>query len=275
LTIENNRSIGKIGGILTLFGAIGTALNLVRLTGDYTTPVGLADLGILGIASVVSLLAFVGFVLFMVAMHGFSKDYGEHRIFSYLLNGFIATIVIAIIIMAAWFALTVTSIFTSISGLNGSGPTSSTQIQSALSPYLASLMLAISIATIVWIFANYKAFNLLADKSEVQDFRTTAKLFLLGAILNITIAVAVVAAGYFSAIDYNTLLIVTLPGNLIQYVGWAFAVKGFSSIEAPPQTATSPPNYVSMPNSAVKYCSHCGAPTPADAKFCIRCGQKQ
>ncbi len=272
MTIESNRTLGGLGAILTLLGAISTALSLVRYTGG-SAAVGLVDLGILGVSSIISILAFVGFILFMVAMHGFSRDYGEHRIFSYLLYGFIAAIVMSIIIVAIWFVLIMANVFTLIGSLNPSGLTDSTQIQSLIAPYFASLMVAVSLAMVVWVVANYKSLNLLANKSEVQHFRVAAKFFLLGAVVSVVVAATLTVMGYFSGLDYSTMLMVSLPGGVMQYIGWVFAAKGFFSIKASPQKAPEPP-YSTMVNQAGRYCMHCGAQNQGEFTYCIRCGQK-
>jgi uncharacterized membrane protein len=260
-----------LGAILTLFGAISTVLSAVRYASNSTT-VGLADIGILGVSSIVSILALVGFILFMVAMHGFSRDYGERRIFSYLIYGFAVTIAAAIIILVSWIALVIANVLPLVWNINTSEPATSTQIQTLITPYLPALMIAISIAMIVWILANYKALNLLAEKTEVQHFRTTARLFLFGATVNIAIAATLAATGYFSTLDYNTILIGSMPGAAIQYIGWVVAAKGFYSIKTPPPTYA--PQTYATPAAPSKYCTHCGAQNQFDAIYCERCGQK-
>jgi len=265
--------MGGLSAILTLFGAIGTVLVLFNYSIGSTT-VSLATLGILGVSSITALLGFVGFILFMVAMHGFSRDYGERKIFSYLLYGFIITVVALIVIFAMWFTLVFANIFTSIRGLNTSGQATSTQILSFITPYLTPLILAASIASTIWILANYKAFKLLADKSEVQQFRTAAILFLLGGIVNIVLAATFSAMGYFSTIDFNAIRIFSVPSAAIQYLGWIFAAKSYYSIKAPPQKATITPVYTPVADSAMKYCPHCGTLNQADSVYCAHCGQK-
>jgi uncharacterized membrane protein len=273
LTIESNRKLGGIGACLTIVGAVSTALSAVRFASD-TTNVGLADLGILGASAVASMLALVGFILFLVAMNGFSRDYGERKIFTNIIYGFIAAIVSAVIIGIIWLALVLVNVFSSISSLNASSSTSSAQIQALITPYMVSLMAALSIVQLVWIFFNYKAFNLLAEKSQVQHFRTAAKIFVLGAIVNIAVAAAFVIIGFYGSADYNTTLLVSVPGGAIQYIAWTFAAKGYFNIKPPAPTTEATPTFSSSPASAVRYCMHCGTQNQADSAYCIRCGQK-
>jgi uncharacterized membrane protein len=272
LTIESNRTLGGLGACLTLVGAISTVLSAVRFASNSTTA-GLADLGILGASGITSAIALVGFILFLVAMHGFSREYGERKIFTNIIYGFIAAIVSAVIIGVTWFALVMVNVFSNISSLNTSPSTSSSQIQALITPYMAPLMAAMSIVQLIWIFFNYKAFNPLAEKSQVAHFRTAAKIFVLGAIINIAVAIAFVVMGLNGSTDYNTTLLISVPGGAVQYIAWAFAAKGFFSIKTPAPT-TFIPSFSPSQTPAVRYCMHCGAQNQVDSAYCIRCGQK-
>jgi uncharacterized membrane protein/ribosomal protein L40E len=269
VTIQSNKTLGGIGACFTIAGVVGTVLSI------FQTPISLTpiNLGILGVTGVLSILSFVGFVLFFVAMYGFSKDYNERRIFSYILNGLIIAIVLAIVIGVIWFAFTLASILTMISAISPLPSTSPFQTESILTPYYAPLVLTMSAVMVVWIFFNYKAYNLLADKSGVHHFRTAAKIFVAGAAVNIAVGTVFAVLTFYGYIGYTTLLLASVPGGLVMYVAWAFVAKGFFSIQAPPpqpfMQQTVPPTSVQ-----VKYCPSCGAQNRIEAAYCERCGQK-
>jgi uncharacterized membrane protein len=266
VTIQSNKNLGGIGACFTLVGVVGTVLSIFENT---SSPLVAVNLGILGVAGVLSIFSFVGFVLFFVAMHGFSTDYSERRIFSYILYGLVIAIVLAIAIGVIWFAFTLASILTMISAISPLPSTSSPQIQSALTPYYATLTAVLSVVMLIWVLYNYKAYNLLADKSGVQLFKGAAKIFVAGAAVNIVAGVVFSVLALYGVIGYNTLLLASVPGGLVMYVAWAFVAKGFFSIQAPP---TQP--IVLPPSMQLKYCPNCGAQNRIDSAYCERCGQK-
>jgi uncharacterized membrane protein/ribosomal protein L40E len=275
VTIQSNKTLGGVGAILTLLGVIGTILTVFQYsTLDITSAtINPITIGVLGVSGILSALSFVGFILFLVAMHGFSKDYNEHRIFSYILKGLIATIVLAVVTGVIWFVLFMVSILNVISTLNPVPPASSFQLGSLITPYYAPLMAAMTVVLLVWIIYNYKAYNLLADKSGVHHFRNAAKIFVAGAAVNIAVGVFLAALSFSGLVSYNTLLLVSTPGGLIMYVAWAFVAKGFFGIQAPPTQMYTQPA-VPQPAIQVKYCPNCGAQNRIDSSYCERCGQK-
>lgn len=66
-------------------------------------------------------------------------------------------------------------------------------------------------------------------------------------------------------------------GVIMMIVGVAVMVLGFRKprVQAavPPAPTYAPP--APTVGAPTKFCTNCGAPNPADSKFCIRCGQKQ
>jgi len=97
LTIQTNRTLGGLGAIFSVLGAI-SSISSVLLYGYPTSSV--ANLSLVLISGVVGLFGFVGFILFLIAMYGFSRNYDEHKIFNYILYGFLCTIVAGIIAVA-------------------------------------------------------------------------------------------------------------------------------------------------------------------------------
>ncbi len=265
MTIQSNRTLGGAGALLILVGVVGSVLSVVVLA----NPTSAVNLAILGISAIISLLAFAGFILFLVAMHGFSKDYSEPKIFNYIIYGIIGSIISGVIIGIVWFVFVMAAIMLNLASL----PTGSSAIQSWISPYLSPLTSVTSLVMLVWIFFNYKAYNMLAEKSKVPLFRTAAKIFVAGAIINIGIGVLFAVLSYTSGIDYRILSAAALPGGIVQYAAWALMAKGFFSIETPSTQTSVQSTYATAAATQQRYCSKCGAPNRSDAIYCSHCGQ--
>lgn len=264
MTIESNRTLGGIGALLTLTGVVSTILTISQSGNAAST-----NWAILGVSGIIGLLTFVGFILFLVSMYGFSRDYAEHRIFRYILYGFVGAIISAVVIGTVWFAFTIVGVLSNYSSL----PTDSSNIQSLLTPYFTPLVPIMSVVTLVWIFFNYKSYNLLANKSEVHLFRSAAKILVLGGIVNLAVGGAFAVLAYNGSIGYSTLLLASAPGAFIQYVAWALTAKGFFSIKAPAVQATTQQTYPAVTTPA-QYCTGCGAQNQTDSIYCVQCGKK-
>jgi len=277
VTIESNRKLGGIGSLLMLVGAFGIIFTLAQYA-VVVSDTSLPNLGILGGSGVVSMIALVGFFLFLIAMHGFSRNYQEPKIFSNIFRGLVATIVAVIVAGVIWiivFMANILSMIPTIASSTSSAPITSSQIQELVSPATAIFGAVISLVALVWIFFFYKAFNLLAEKSKVPLFSTAAKIFVLGAVITVVSSIVYAALSANGTLDYTTTALVSVPGSAIQYVAWAIAAKGFFNIKVPPQTeATQTYAPAWTANPAVRYCTHCGAPNQADSVYCTRCGQK-
>lgn len=224
------------------------------------------------VTGAVGLFAFVGFILFLIAMYGFSKDYGEHRIFNYLVQGILWTIIAAVVagvIIVVVLLLNFTSI---IPSLNPS-TTDPTQVTNSIQAVLSPATAVFSLVGLIWIMFNVKAFRLLGEKSGVPLFRTGALVLLAGAIVNVGVGTAFAALAYAGSIDYNTYLWATIPGGLVQNISWVLLATAFFRIRAPP-TQTIAPSTIPPIIGQIKYCSNCGTPNQPDATYCTRCGQK-
>ena len=273
-----NRKLGGIGSLLMILGAAGTVLTVTQYSSMLTTNIAdrVSNLGLLVGSGAVSMAALVGFVLFLIAMYGFSKDYNQPKIFYNILYGLIAAIVSAIVIGVIWLVTFMANIFSLIPTIASSTSTQipSNQIQEIIMPYTATLTAAMSVVILVWIFFFYKSLDLLAKKSEVQLFRSAAKIFVIGAAITVVVNLVLAALSASGTIDYTTTLLASIPGGAVQYIAWAVAAKGFFSIKVPPQEAA--PAYAPSwtANPAVINCIHCGAPNQADSTYCTQCGQK-
>jgi uncharacterized membrane protein len=265
VTIESNRTLGGIGALLTLTGVAGTISSIFTIGTE-----GATNLAFLLIIGLTGLLSFVGFILFLISMNGFSKDYADQRIFQYIIYGFIGAIITGVVTLTTWAILTLANILT----LNSQSiPSNSSDTTALLAPYISALTPVMAVAGLVWIYFNYKSYNLLADKSEVSLFRSAAKIFVLGAIVNIAVGAVFAILIYNNSIDYSTLALASVPGGLIQYLAWAFIAKGFFSIKAPSVQATTQQTYPTITTPS-QYCSSCGAQNQTDSTYCVRCGKK-
>lgn len=270
LVIESNRTLGGVGAILMLIGVISQVSTAFR----YLFPQSTGALILASIGGLFGILSFVGFVLFLVAMYGFSKDYQDHRIFSYLLYGIIITIIAAVILVAILVIAILFNVATLFPNLSSSMP-SSTQISSQMSKIFGLMFPLFGLVGIIWIAFNVKAFNLLSDKSKVPMFRTGAKVLIAGALVNIGIALIFAVVGSYVSLSFNTLLALLTIGGLVQDVAWVLLAMAYFRIQAPPvpMQAAAPVNTASV-SGQVKFCTYCGAPNPIDATYCTRCGQK-
>jgi uncharacterized membrane protein len=231
-----------------------------------------ANLPLVLVTGLVGLFAFVGLILFLVAMYGFSKDYGEHRIFDYLVKGIIWTIIAAVVagvIIFVVFLLNLASIFP---GLNSS-TTDPTQVTNSIQTFLSPATAVFSLVGLIWVVFNVKAFKLLGEKSGVPLFRTAAFVLLAGAVVNIGIEIVFAALTYSGSINYNTNLLAAVPGGFVQDIAWLLLAIAFFRIKAPP-TQTFTPSKVPTFSGQLKYCPNCGTPNQLDAIYCTRCGQK-
>jgi uncharacterized membrane protein len=261
LTLQTNKTLGILAAIFTLFGAISTVISFVQLT----TPTAADSLGYLLFTGFIGTIAFLGFILYLVAMWGFSKDYNEPRIFSYILYGIIITFVAAVIAVIVIFVFTLTNLVNII--IQNPSPNPS----DISAPFLRSVLPFAGLfgfIGIIYVVLNYKALNLLGEKSKVSMFKTSAKLFLGGAIVNLLLGIIAAVIIAFTTGSIETFTLSTIPGSLVQYSAWAILAVACLRINTPSAISCQAPS-----NEQVKYCQHCGNPNPLDSKYCIKCGK--
>ena len=250
LTLQTNKTLGILAAIFTLFGAISTVISFVQLT----TPTAADSLGYLLFTGFIGIIAFLGFILYLVAMWGFSKDFNEPRIFNYVLYGIIITFVAAVIAVIVIFVFALTNLVNII--IQNPLPNTS----DISTPFLRSVLPfagLFGVIGIIYVAFNYKALNLLGDKSKVSMFKTSAKLFLAGAIVNLLLGIIT-----------ETFTLSTIPGSLVQYSAWAILAVACLRINTPSAINCQAPS-----TEQVKYCQYCGTPNPLDSKYCIACGK--
>lgn len=272
MTIESNRMLGGIGACFTLIGAVSSVSSLIQ----YAYPNSVAtNMVFSAVTSIVGVLSFVGFILFLIAMYGFSKAYGEHRIFDYILYGLIITIVAAVIAVVIIFVIIFSNIASIIPSFNPSTTSPSpSQITSTTLTFLAPVLAVLGFVSLIDVVFNVRAFNLLGDKSQVRLFRTAAKVLLAGALLTVVLGIVFAALASSALVSFNALLIMAVPGGIVQDVAWALLAIAFFRIRALP-TQTFTPTSVQAVTGQVKYCPNCGAQNQPDAIYCTRCGKKQ
>lgn len=269
LTIQTNRTLGGIGAVFSVLGLVST-VSSVFLYGYQTSTAVRLPLAL--ITGVVGLFAFVGFILFLIAMYGFSRDYNEHRIFNYLLYGFLGTIVAAVIAAILVVIVFLTNLTSIIPSLNPSTTTPS-QVSYSMLTFMAPFLAVFSFVGLIWVVFNVLSFRLLGVKSGVPLFKTGAIVLLAGAVVNVGVGVVFALMVYSGSIGYNNYLLAAVPGGVVQDVAWILLAMAFFRIKAPPdQTIASS----SVPPIAgqMKYCQNCGTPNQPDATYCKNCGQK-
>ncbi len=270
MSAQTDRNLGGIGSILVLLGVIGTIINVVR----YAFPSTLLLAGLSLVSGLFGLLSFVGWLLFLVAMYNLSKYYNERRIINYIVYGFAAAFVAAIIVGVAFAMFAIGTILGS-----SSFPLTGT---SSIFDSLGTFSPIFGVVGLVYIVFKLKALNLVSAKTQISLFSKSALVFVVGAIVQIAVSIGLViwASASLTTISLFSLALVSLPGGLIQYVAWAMLAKAFYSIK-PSQipVAAYAPVYPSSSASAVagqtKYCIHCGAANSPDMTYCIKCGKKQ
>ncbi len=270
MTIESNRTLGGLGALLTVVGVFSSVFSIIR----FAYPNNLAaDIAFSGISGVVGVISFVGFILFLVAMYGFSRDYKENKIFNYIIYGIVITIITTVVIAAIGFVF----IFANMGAIIASWTTNPSQsdLLSSLIPYLAPFIAIFGFIGLINVVFNLLAFNLLSNKSGVPLFRNGASVLLLGALVTIVIGVVLAAFAAGTLISFENIGIITLPGALLQDVGWLLLALAFFRVK--PATNQTLPRYIENPPPApfeAKNCPNCGAQNLHDAIYCTTCGKK-
>jgi len=185
-------------------------------TGSPTIPnLSFFSVGFEAVLVVVGILTFTGIVLFVIAMHRLSRHYNEPGIFKNALYGFILNIVGSIAAAAIEFLF----ILRLMGGIPQTGivpvavtptptiPPIATILTQLIFGFVAVLAVAFVLGIISAVF-YMRAFNNLAEKSGVDNFKTAGLLYLLG-----------------------TVLTIMLVGGLLVWIAWIFAATGFHSLK--------------------------------------------
>jgi len=214
---------------------------------------------------VFGIIVFAGLILFVVAMHRLSQYYNESGIYKKTLYGFIINIVGAGAVAALLFYFAFLSSAHSISqGTTQTTAATPLPTMPSILNYLGviiSLLLALVVVTVaigvVSAVFYMRAFNLLGEKSGVDNFKTAGLLYLLGTVLSI---VGV--------------------GVLLIWIAWILALIGFNSLK-PKIFETSTFAYpTSTPQAAIpdilqkRFCPYCGTENIPGSHYCRFCGKQ-
>jgi len=125
----------------------------------------------------------VGFVLVLVAVKDISDALGDKSI----INNMIIAVILAIVGMAAGFAIALASLFPFFREFRP-GYDSSMFVYPRIYGFLASLIFALIIVWIFYIISAFflrKSYNTIASRLNINMFEKSALLFLIGAALTI------------------------------------------------------------------------------------------
>jgi uncharacterized membrane protein len=237
-----------IGAVVIVIALIASAVSRIG-TGTVVSPFFGFSAGLLVFFVAVGAVGLVGTILFLVAMHRLSNYYNEPRIFKNVLYALILSIVSAVIVLALSFGF----ILSSIAGISQTS-TSSTPAPFPQFILVYVVVLGVSLAFAVVNAVLYmQAFNKLAEKSGIGDFKTTGLLYLIG-----------------------TLLTIVAFGGILVWIAWIFAAMGFNKLKPQPTTnlTVSYPAPPPLSNSIqTKRCPNCGTQNLADALYCSNCGK--
>ncbi len=273
MTIESNRTTGGVAAVLLATGVVSQVVSLFQYVFGNQ---GAANLAVAGVSGILGIFVFVGLIMFLVSMHGFSQDYGESRIFEYLLNGIIVTIVLGILTLIVAFAVVIANA-SSLFPIFSSSAASQSQVSSSVWKSILPLLPVFSVVGLIWILFNVRSLNLLGDKSKVALFRTGAKVLLAGALVSVAVTAISAAIAYSMSLSYSTVqLTSSILGGFVQDAAWVLLAIAFFRIQTPLAPAVPPVYIPATPtfSGQTKTCSKCGAPNLPDAAFCQRCGQK-
>lgn len=197
--------------------------------------------------SFVPVIGIIGIILLFIGLKGLSDYYKDPSIYGHAVKGLIFGI-IGIIAVSA-FSLAFSFSMFSIAPTTGG-------ILTAIGA-LALIIVIIVIAFIFYLLMAMnlrRAFNILAERSGENQFRTAGTLLWTGAILTII-----------------------LVGLILVWIAWlilalAFFSMKLASTQPYSQPYQAPPQAATAPVTAGRYCPNCGAPVDANTTFCPRCG---
>lgn len=255
--------INVIAPVIAIVAVVALFVSLFStISSVVTNPTAIPDLGLFGgylvLLVIVGIMSFIGIILFIIAMYQLSHYYNERGIFTNVIAGFLVTIVGSIIAYILEFAY-LTTLTGQLTGL-GSSPSTSAAA-SAIMQFFAVFIVILVVIFIIGIISAVlymRAFNKLAEKSEVGSFHTAGLLYLIG-----------------------TILTIVGVGIILIWIGWIFAASGFYALKPKPKPAMAPtytypaPPPTTPPFAAApaKRCPNCGADNNPDAIYCRNCGK--
>jgi uncharacterized membrane protein len=261
VSLESGRKLGLIASIISIILPVAAIVGVVALilsiiataatgipTGTVSPNIFGLSYGLIGFLIALAIIGIVGFVMFMVAMYRLSHYYNEPGIFKNVLYAFILSLISAVVVLILQFTF-IASIIASIP--QTSTPATAASFTQFIVTYLVIIGVSI-VFGIVNAVLYMRAFNKLAEKSGIDNFKTTGLLYLIGVLLTFV-----------------------LIGGILVWIAWIFAAMGFHKLKPFP-TATPTVSYPTQPppSSTVqtKRCPNCGTENNADAIYCKNCG---
>ncbi|HII85680.1 TPA: DUF996 domain-containing protein [Candidatus Bathyarchaeota archaeon] len=235
MSFEYNRFIGRAGTLLIVSSVVATPIIVVAafFLGLFPSTIWYT--------LVFSLWSYSGQIMFLVAMKRFGDFYEARGIFKNALYGFIVTLVGSFVFIFLTFGVLsyMRNLMESAPPVPGTPPF--TSFIGAFMIFLVGIWLGVFVLSAIQGVFYRRAFYALAEKSGEGNFKQAGFLMFLGGLLAIVVV-----------------------GALIFFVGWIFAVLGFSSMKQP----------ALQPSTSRSFCPACGVENAGDAVFCSQCGNK-
>ncbi len=256
MSLESGKKFGFIGSIITvLMPIISVILAIVLIFAPlFSSPPArpapfVSSIAWIIVFAALGFMSLIGFILFLVGMRNLSQYYGDYGIFRNTLYGFVLYIIgtaVAVGIEIAFFTYTIGSIF------QVSPSTPPTNFILGLFSAFFAVFAVILVFSIVSAVFYMRAFNLLGERSGIENFKTAGLLYLIG-----------------------TALAIVIVGGFLVWIAWILAALGFNSLK--PVSAIYRPS-VSQPiqpsMTQRKYCPYCGTENNVDASYCRHCGRQ-
>jgi len=201
--------------------------------------------GVGSILFLIPVLNIVGYILVLIASKYVSDELGDKSIFDNMLYAVITGIIGAV---AAAFIIITGAAFSAVSFTASA---------------IAGVIVGLAIAWIALIFSAIfirRAFNAMATRLNVGNFRTAGTLYFIGAILVIALGLGFI------------ILFVAAIIQIIAFFGIPDSVPG---MQAPPMGGMGPqPAGAMSAQGGTKFCPNCGTQLAATATYCTKCGAK-
>jgi uncharacterized membrane protein len=276
MSVESNSNLSAVGAVLVALTSFFSFFTLSTYFSGWLSPV-FTGLSFLSVP-----VALAGYILLLVGINGLANAYHHRAIFNSPLYALLTTIVGAVVIGGAAFAIIFIKAIDILRASNYPQVTSETfsSVLQSMGGALIPVFVAAAAVPIISMWFIMRGANALAEKSGESKFRTVGVLFFASGVVQaafVIVASVLFAAGsvewmYFSAFMF--------PATVVQLVAWIVAAQAFFTLKANtqvsyPVTAT-PTTAVPAAGDAeqVKYCSFCGAKNVPDAIYCVNCGKK-
>ncbi len=193
-----------------------------------------------GIGSILLLIpgiSIVGYIVVLIASKYISDELGDKSIFDNMLYAVITGIIGVAVGAFILFTGAVFSVFTL---------------------GITAILGVIGGLAVIWVFLIIssifirRAFHTMANRLNVNSFKTAGTLYFVGALLTII-----------------------LVGFVILLVAYIFQIIAFFSIQEGQQTTQAQPAAAPAATAGMKFCPNCGTQLASSVAFCPKCGTKQ